>query len=140
IELRRNGELPLEGSDALANGWRIRERTQARRRRQSDEIDLGRVQTHDPRPDPVDGVDGPTEEQTMRGHSRSHDGTVAFHPFDSVHDRVPDRKRRSELDDRSYDPVHVQEVLRPAVFGARYDTEEVLHAERQAGPVVSFQL
>src|SRR6266849_3739930 len=65
---------------------------------------------------------------------------VTLHGNDAVCDDEVHRHRRADIKDAPVDALPMQNILGPAVLCARHYTENVLHAQRDASPVVGFDL
>jgi hypothetical protein len=63
---------------------------------------------------------------------------VAFHSDDSVGDNEIRADRGTDVENTFVNAGPVEDVFRPAVTRPRNDSEHVLHAERDAGPVMGF--
>ena len=62
--------------------------------------------------------------------------SISFHGDHSVRDNKVDRHRCADVEDTAMDSLPVENILRPAIFSSRHDAEHVLHAKRDACPMV----
>src|SRR5664280_2205263 len=67
-------------------------------------------------------------------------GPVSFHRHDAVRDNEVDRNGGAQIEDAFLNALPVEDVLRPSISRTRYYAKHVLHAERDAGPVVGLDL
>jgi hypothetical protein len=58
----------------------------------------------------------------------------------TVRDNKVDRHRCADVEDAAMDSLPVENILRPAILGPRHNSEHVLQAERNAGPVMGHDL
>ena len=65
---------------------------------------------------------------------------VAFHGFDPIGDHVMHGDGCRQFSDGVVDALPMEDVLRPALDVAWNASEQILEAERYAGPVVRFDL
>src|SRR5712691_1246110 len=65
---------------------------------------------------------------------------VPLHGNDAVRDDEVHRRRRADIKDAPVDALPMQNILGPAILCARHDTKHVFHAQRNASPVVGFNL
>src|ERR1017187_4389269 len=65
---------------------------------------------------------------------------VALHRDHPIRDNEVDRHRGADVENAAMDPLPVEKVFRPAILTPRHNAEHVLHAERDSGPMVRFDL
>ncbi len=65
---------------------------------------------------------------------------VALHRDHPIRDNEVDRRCGADVENAAMDPLPVEKVLRPAILAPRHNAEHVLHAERDSGPMVCFDL
>src|SRR5208337_3698189 len=65
---------------------------------------------------------------------------VSFHCHDAVRDNEVDRNGGAQIEDALLNALPVEDVLRPSISRTRHYAKHVLHAERDAGPVVGLDL
>jgi hypothetical protein len=65
---------------------------------------------------------------------------VAFHRDHPIRDNEVDRRRGADVENAAMDPLPVEKVFRPAILAPRHNAKHVLHAERDSGPMVRFDL
>jgi hypothetical protein len=63
---------------------------------------------------------------------------VALHANDSIRDDKVSGNSSVDVEDTPIDAPPVKRILRPSVRDARHDSEQILHAQCDAGPVVCF--
>ena len=63
---------------------------------------------------------------------------VAFHGYDAVRDDKVNRNGGAQIEDALLDALPMKNIFRPSVSCTRHKSEHVLHAERDARPVVSL--
>jgi hypothetical protein len=80
------------------------------------------------------------EDETAEALHGTMQRPVAFHRLDSVGDHEVNRDRGGQLDDGILYALPVQHVFGPAVDRSRHDAEQVLQTQRDAGPVMRFDL
>ena len=76
----------------------------------------------------------------MERFRRTVEWTVAFHSDDCVSDHEVRTDRGADVENAFVNSCPVKDVFRPAVTGARNDPKHVLHAQRDAGPVMRLHL
>src|SRR5664280_1326775 len=82
----------------------------------------------------------------IRKHDLSHctssavEGPVAFHRHNAVHYNEMDGNSGAQIEDALLNALPVENILWPSVSRARHYAKQVLHAERDARPVMGLDL
>src|SRR5664280_2022340 len=71
---------------------------------------------------------------------RAVERSVSFHCHDAVRNNEVDRNGGAQIEDAFLNALPVEDVLRPSISRTRHYAKHVLHAERDAGPVVGLDL
>src|SRR5437867_166544 len=71
-------------------------------------------------------------------HWRTVQRTIALHSDNAISDDEVRAHRGADVENAFVNSDPVQDILRPAVAGARHNAKHVFHAERDPRPVVSL--
>src|ERR1035437_2516457 len=109
-------------------------------RRPSEMPDTMWIETHEARTRKIGGYGIVGENDLPEMSANSVQRPVAFHRNDAVRDDEMHWSRRTNIENAPVDAIPMQNVLGPAVLCARHYTEHILHAQRNASPVVGLDL
>src|ERR1035441_5600868 len=97
-------------------------------------------ESHQPGTGRVGGYRSGGEHDLPQETSGAVEWPVSFQGHDAVRDNEVDRNGGAQIEDAFLNALPVEDVLRPSISRTRHYAKHVLHAERDAGPVVGLDL